>query len=158
MSGTPETRVVLRFTDSLAPFTCAILPLLRKDPLISLSKQIFGNLLTQQHRTQSTSTFSTTALRLDYDETGSIGTFILVNSYLLHSGRRYRRQDEIGTPYCVTVDFDTLSDNSVTVRYRDTMKQIRVPINSIREVLTQKSEKSTWPEYYFDYLNFTSLI
>ena len=56
----------------------------------------------------------------DYDEAGSIG-------------KRYRRQDEIGTPYCITVDFDTLEDNTVTIRDRDTMEQIRIEIDNVKE-------------------------
>ena len=62
---------------------------------------------------------------VDYDETGSIG-------------KRYRRADEAGTPYCVTVDFDTLEDNTVTVRDRDTMEQIRLPIEKLTEFLREK--------------------
>ena len=61
----------------------------------------------------------------DYDVTGSIG-------------KRYRRQDEIGTPYCVTVDFDTLEDNCVTIRDRDTMEQIRLPINEVENWISEK--------------------
>ena len=64
---------------------------------------------------------------MDYDESGSIG-------------RRYRRQDEIGTPYCITVDFDTLEDQSVTVRDRDTMEQIRIPMDDLSAYLEKKIE------------------
>ena len=64
---------------------------------------------------------------VDYDETGSIG-------------KRYRREDEIGTPYCVTVDFDTLEDNQVTIRDRDTMEQIRIPIDEVEDWIKQKIE------------------
>ena len=63
----------------------------------------------------------------DYDETGSIG-------------KRYRREDEIGTPYCLTVDFDTLEDNTVTIRDRDTMEQIRIPIDEVEKWLEEKLE------------------
>ena len=63
----------------------------------------------------------------DYDETGSIG-------------KRYRREDEIGTPYCLTVDFDTLEDNTVTIRDRDTMEQIRIPIDEVESWLEEKLE------------------
>ena len=63
----------------------------------------------------------------DYDETGSIG-------------KRYRREDEIGTPYCLTVDFDTLEDNAVTIRDRDTMEQIRIPIDDVEKWLEEKLE------------------
>ena len=63
----------------------------------------------------------------EYDETGSIG-------------KRYRREDEIGTPYCVTVDFDTLEDNTVTIRDRDTMEQVRVNINDLEKWIEEKVE------------------
>ena len=63
----------------------------------------------------------------DYDETGSIG-------------KRYRREDEIGTPYCITVDFDTLEDNKVTIRDRDTMEQIRISIDEVEEWINSKIE------------------
>ena len=63
----------------------------------------------------------------DYDEAGSIG-------------KRYRRQDEVGTPYCITVDFDTLEDNTVTIRDRDTMEQIRININEIENWMKEKFE------------------
>ena len=63
----------------------------------------------------------------DYDESGSIG-------------KRYRREDEIGTPYCVTVDFDTLNDNKVTIRDRDTMEQIRISIDEIENYIEEKLE------------------
>ena len=65
------------------------------------------------------------SMNVEYDETGSIG-------------KRYRRQDEIGTPYCVTVDFDTLEDNAVTVRDRDTMQQVRMPISQLKAYLDEK--------------------
>ena len=61
----------------------------------------------------------------DYDEAGSIG-------------KRYRREDEIGTPYCITIDFDTLDDNSVTVRDRDTMEQVRIPITEVEKWIEEK--------------------
>ena len=64
---------------------------------------------------------------VDYDESGSIG-------------RRYRRQDEIGTPFCITIDFDTLEDNTVTIRYRDSMEQIRVSIDELESFLSKEIE------------------
>ncbi len=64
---------------------------------------------------------------VDYDEAGSIG-------------KRYRREDEIGTPYCITVDFDTLEDNTVTVRDRDTMEQIRLSVYEVADYITRKLE------------------
>lgn len=63
----------------------------------------------------------------DYDEAGSIG-------------KRYRREDEIGTPYCVTIDFDTLEDGSVTIRDRDTMEQVRIPITEVKKWIEEKIE------------------
>ncbi len=100
-SGEEETRVVLKFDKRLAPVKVAVLPLSKKENLQKVAKDIWTTL--KFH-------FVT-----EYDETQSIG-------------KRYRRQDEIGTPYCVTVDFDSLEDNAVTVRDRDTMKQERVAI------------------------------
>jgi glycyl-tRNA synthetase len=96
-----ERRSVLRLHPRLAPFQAAVLPLSRKEPLDALAHQVL-------HRCQD-------ALMCDYDDTQSIG-------------RRYRRQDEIGTPFCVTVDFDSLTDEAVTIRERDSTAQTRVPI------------------------------
>lgn len=106
-----ETEVVLRLHKSLAPIKVAILPLSKKEPLTKLAEEIQQSIW-GTHMTQ-------------YDETGSIG-------------KRYRRQDEIGTPYCVTVDFDSLEDKKVTVRDRDTMKQERVEINELKNYLEEK--------------------
>jgi len=99
--GETETRVVLKFPKHLAPVKIAVLPLSKKDELSSVARPLAEQLAMRW--------------RTDYDETQSIG-------------KRYRRQDEIGTPYCVTVDFDTLNDQAVTVRDRDSMKQERVKI------------------------------
>ncbi|MEI7991967.1 MAG: glycine--tRNA ligase [Actinomycetota bacterium] len=99
-----ELRTILRLHPRLAPFKVAVLPLSKKDTLTPLAKQI--------HRTISD------RYMVDYDDTQSIG-------------RRYRRQDEVGTPLCVTVDFDSLEDNAVTIRDRDTTEQVRVPIDSL---------------------------
>ncbi|MEM7094213.1 MAG: glycine--tRNA ligase [Actinomycetota bacterium] len=103
-----ETRTVLRLDHRLAPYKVAVLPLSKKEELIEPCERILATL--QPH------------FMVDYDITQAIG-------------RRYRRQDEIGTPYCVTVDFDTLDDNAVTVRDRDTMEQIRVPIDDLLTTL-----------------------
>ncbi len=103
-----ETRVVLRFHPLLAPYKAAVLPLSRKPELTSLAHAVHHQL--RQF-------FPT-----EYDETQSIG-------------RRYRRQDEIGTPWCVTVDFESLADRAVTIRDRDTMQQERLPIAEIAGVL-----------------------
>jgi glycyl-tRNA synthetase len=96
-----ETRVVLRFHPAIAPYTAAVLPLQRKPELINLAKEIRAGLRKRY----------VTA----YDETASIG-------------RRYRRQDEIGTPFCITPDFQSLEDQTVTVRDRDSMTQERLAI------------------------------
>ncbi|HHU51648.1 MAG TPA: glycine--tRNA ligase [Firmicutes bacterium] len=108
-----ETRVVLRLHPALAPYKVGVLPLSRKEPLVKLAKEITAKL----RRYWMT----------DYDDAKSIG-------------RRYRRQDEIGTPYCVTVDFDSLEDQAVTIRDRDTMEQTRVPIAELVNVLREKLE------------------
>ena len=96
-----ETRTVLRLHHRIAPYQIAVLPLSKKDTLLPPAQEVLGQL--QPH------------FMCDYDETQAIG-------------RRYRRQDELGTPYCVTIDFDTLDDKAVTIRERDSMEQERVPI------------------------------
>jgi len=106
-----ETRVVLKFHPEVAPIKCAVLPLSKKEPLEEMAKEIYNDLKKYYY--------------MDYDVTGSIG-------------KRYRRQDEIGTPYAVTVDFDSLEDKQVTIRNRDTMKQDRIPIEKVREYLMDK--------------------
>ena len=99
-----EVRTVLRLHPRLAPYKVAVLPLSKKDTLTPLAQEV-RRLVSDRYMT-------------DYDETQAIG-------------RRYRRQDEIGTPLCVTVDFDSLDDNAVTVRDRDSMEQTRVPIDQL---------------------------
>ncbi len=99
-----ELRTVLRLHPRLAPYKVAILPLSKKDTLTPLAREIFENLGERY--------------MVDYDDTQSIG-------------KRYRRQDEIGTPLCITVDFDSLEDGSVTIRDRDTTDQVRVPISDL---------------------------
>ena len=106
-----ETEVVLRLHKSLAPIKVAILPLSKKEPLANLALEIQKELKTD--------------LMTQYDETGSIG-------------KRYRRQDEIGTPYCLTVDFDSLEDKKVTVRDRDTMAQERIAIAEVADYFKDK--------------------
>ena len=104
-----ETRVVLKFKPELAPVKVAVLPLMKKPPLKEKAQEVYESLKGE---------FVT-----QYDETGSIG-------------KRYRRQDEIGTPFCVTIDFDTLEkDDSVTVRDRDSMKQERVKVSDLAEYI-----------------------
>lgn len=103
-----ETRTVLRLDPRLAPYQAAVLPLSRKQPLTECATEVAAEL--------------SQTMMIDYDETQSIG-------------RRYRRQDELGTPVCVTVDFDTLDDRCVTLRHRDTMSQQRIPIDKVAENL-----------------------
>ncbi len=106
-----ETRVVLGLHPDIAPIKAAILPLSKKPNLAALSRQIYTDIRP--------------AFMTMYDETQSIG-------------RRYRRQDEIGTPYCITVDFQSLEDNRVTVRDRDSMNQIRIPIATLKQTIIAK--------------------
>ncbi len=105
-----DTRVVLHLHPALAPYKCAILPL-QKNKLGDKAREVYKMLAAD--------------FMVDYDETGSIG-------------KRYRRQDEIGTPFCVTVDFDTLEDGAVTIRDRDTMTQERIAISALRDYIAQK--------------------
>ena len=105
-----EIRKVMHLKPFLAPFKAAILPLNNK--LSDKALEVFNSLIPY--------------IRVNYDTTGSIG-------------KRYRRNDEIGTPYCVTIDFDTLNDESVTVRDRDTMKQERVKISELKDYLLEKT-------------------
>jgi glycyl-tRNA synthetase len=105
-----EQRTVLRLDPRLAPYKVAVLPLSKKDTLTPTAREVLH--LLQPH------------VVCDYDETQSIG-------------RRYRRQDEIGTPWCVTVDFDTLDDRAVTVRDRDSTVQVRVPIQGLVDHITK---------------------
>ncbi len=106
-----ETRTVLRLDPRLAPYKVAVLPLSKKETLTPTSRHVLS--LLQPH------------WMCDYDETQAIG-------------RRYRRQDEIGTPYCVTVDFETLDDQAVTIRDRDSLDQVRVPINALVDELRSR--------------------
>jgi glycyl-tRNA synthetase len=104
-----DSRTVMKFHPALAPYKAAILPLSKK--LKDQALDLYKDLAKD--------------FMIEYDESGSIG-------------KRYRRQDEIGTPYCVTVDFDTVEDNSVTVRDRDTMEQVRIPITELTSYLNEK--------------------
>lgn len=110
-NGKRDSRVVLKLDKRLAPVKVAVLPLSKKEELSGLAQEIW--------KTLSKKMF------VEYDDTQSIG-------------KRYRRQDEIGTPYCVTVDFDTLIDNAVTVRDRDTMVQVRIPVDELVSYFTSK--------------------
>ncbi len=107
-----EKRVVLKLHPKIAPIKVAVFPLVKnKESLVNKAKEIYGALK------QNFMVF--------YDEAGAIG-------------RRYRRQDEIGTPWCVTIDFDTIDDNAVTVRDRDTLKQERIAIDKLQEYFAEK--------------------
>ena len=104
-----DTRVVLRLHPALAPFKCAILPLSKK--LNEQATEIFSGLSKK--------------FNVDFDDAGSIG-------------KRYRRQDEIGTPFCITYDFDSIEDGCVTVRDRDTMEQVRIAIDELEAYIEEK--------------------
>lgn len=106
-----DTRVVLHLHPAIAPYKVAVLPLSKK--LSDKAEEVYEMLSKK--------------FMCDYDETGSIG-------------KRYRREDEIGTPYCVTVDFDTLEDNTVTIRDRDTMQQVRLKIDEVAKWVEEKLE------------------
>ena len=107
--GEGDTRVVLHLSPKIAPVKVAVLPLSKK--LSDKAGELYDTLRMK--------------FNCEYDEAGSIG-------------KRYRRQDEIGTPYCITVDFDTLEDNAVTIRDRDTMEQVRVEIDKLDEFFKDK--------------------
>ena len=109
-----EVRVVLKFHKDIAPYKVALLPLSRNERLVPTARRVF-EMVRRRFAAQ-------------YDDSQSIG-------------RRYRRQDEIGTPYCVTVDFDTLDDEAVTIRDRDTMEQERVPIEGLVGALADRLDK-----------------
>lgn len=111
-----ESRVVLKFPPALAPIKLAVLPLLKKDNLPEKAREIIDSLKFD--------------FKCQYDEKDSIG-------------KRYRRQDAIGTPYCVTVDHQTLQDNTVTIRYRDTMEQERVAIDKLSDIISDKVSLKT---------------
>jgi glycyl-tRNA synthetase len=106
-----EERVVLKLPEVLAPVKLAVLPLVKKDGLPEMARTIMEDLKYE--------------ISCQYDEKDSIG-------------KRYRRQDAIGTPFCVTVDHQSLEDNCVTIRYRDSMEQERVPVGSLREIINNK--------------------
>ncbi len=109
--GGVDVRTVLRLDPRLAPVKVAVLPLSRNEDLTPKAKALAAELRGLWN--------------VDFDDSGAIG-------------RRYRRQDEIGTPYCVTVDFDTLEDDAVTVRERDTMKQERIPLAGVRSWFAER--------------------
>jgi glycyl-tRNA synthetase len=111
-NGEKDIRVVLRIPPALAPVKLAVLPLVKKDGQPEKAREIIDQLKFD--------------FNCQYDEKDSIG-------------RRYRRQDAIGTPFCITIDHQTEADNTVTIRYRDTMEQERIPVESIREIVAEKA-------------------
>jgi glycyl-tRNA synthetase len=122
--GADDYRIVLHLDPRLAPITVAVLPLMKKDGLAERAKEI-QHLLKEDFVT-------------DYDQSGTVG-------------KRYRRQDEIGTPFCVTVDYDTLDTtsenyNTVTIRFRDSMEQIRVPVSGLIAKLQESIRSYKQPE------------
>jgi glycyl-tRNA synthetase len=106
VNGKPDTRIVLRLHPRIAPYKAAVLPLMKKPELAEPARRLFERLDEEA------------GALVDYDETGNIG-------------KRYRRQDEIGTPFCFTVDYDTLEDHAVTVRDRDDMSQQRIALADV---------------------------
>ena len=109
--GTTDSRVVLRLPSFLAPVKLAVMPLVRKDGLPGIAEKIVSELKFD--------------FNCQYDDKDSIG-------------RRYRRQDAIGTPYCITIDHQTVQDNTVTIRYRDSMEQERVKTDQLRDIIAEK--------------------
>ena len=115
--GNDDVRTVMRFHPALAPFKCAVLPLSKKEVLSGPAQQLRDELAKE--------------FMVDYDDAGSIG-------------KRYRRQDEIGTPFCITLDFQTVgdentpADNCVTIRERDTMEQVRIPMDQVKNYIAER--------------------
>jgi glycyl-tRNA synthetase len=110
MSVTEESRIVLKLPFLLAPYKVAILPLMKKDGLADKAQEIYLGL-------------KKLCISCDYDESGSVG-------------KRYRRQEENGTPWCITVDYQSKDDDTVTLRHRDTMEQTRINIGDIQKYLS----------------------
>ena len=104
-----NSRVVMKFIPKLAPIKLAVLPLMKKDGLPEIARELMNEC--KQH------------FKCFYEEKDAIG-------------RRYRRMDAIGTPFCVTIDHQSKEDQTVTIRYRDTMAQERVPISKVREIVS----------------------
>ena len=114
--GTTDTRVVMRLPSFLAPVKLAVMPLVKKDGLPEIAEKIMHDLKFE--------------FNCQYDDKDSIG-------------RRYRRQDAIGTPYCITIDHQTIDDNTVTIRYRDSMEQERVNISKLKDIIAEKVNITT---------------
>src|SRR5262245_7873082 len=109
--GVPQERIVMRFHPRLAPVKAAVLPLVKRDGMPEIAQKLYRELKEE--------------FNVFYDESGAVG-------------RRYRRQDEIGTPWCITIDGQTLQDQTVTVRDRDSLKQWRVPLAGVADELRQR--------------------
>ena len=109
--GGVDKRTVLRLDSRLAPVKAAVLPLSRKPELTGPARELAADLRS--------------IWNIEYDDAGAVG-------------RRFRRQDEIGTPYCITYDFDSVEDKAVTVRDRDTMTQERIPLDQVKPWLASK--------------------
>ncbi len=109
--GTEDSRVVLKIPAKLAPTKLAILPLVKKDGLPEIAKQLMSE--------------CKESFMCFYEEKDAIG-------------KRYRRMDAIGTPFCVTIDHQTKEDNMVTIRYRDTMTQERIALSDVRKIVSEK--------------------
>ena len=112
-----STRTVLKLPAVLAPTKAAVLPLVKKDGLPEVAKTIIEDLKWD--------------FNVAYDEKDAVG-------------RRYRRQDALGTPFCITVDHQTLEDQTVTIRHRDTMKQDRVQISALRDIINDEVSMKKW--------------
>ena len=111
------TRTVLKLPAVLAPTKAAVFPLLKKDGLPEVARQIIEDLKWD--------------FNVFYDEKDAVG-------------KRYRRQDAAGTPYCITVDHETIENNTVTIRHRDTMKQQRVHISELKEIINKEVDAKNW--------------
>jgi glycyl-tRNA synthetase len=110
--GVLKERVVLRLHPAIAPIKCAVLPLVKKDEaLTKKAREIFDTIKY--------------SFECQYDEKDAVG-------------RRYRRQDELGTPYCITIDEQTIEDNTVTIRERDSMKQERISVSEIEKIVSER--------------------
>jgi glycyl-tRNA synthetase len=112
-----STRTVLKLPSVLAPTKAAVLPLVKKDGLPEVAKQIIEDLKWD--------------FQVAYDEKDAVG-------------RRYRRQDALGTPFCITVDHQTLEDQTVTLRYRDSMQQDRLPITQLKDIIANEVSVRSW--------------
>jgi glycyl-tRNA synthetase len=118
-SGKPAERVVLRLHPRLAPYKAAVFPLVKKEGMPEIAASIYRDLKAE--------------FNVFYDDKGAVG-------------RRYRRQDEAGTPFCITVDGQTLQDQTVTIRDRDTLKQERIAIKEVADVIKRRIMASPSPK------------